>query len=126
MDHYVEIAHFTIGIISPSGNLLQEDMQRICDWVSQQFPGAVIEEKTYHGQLRFTDKFGLDISYEGKSTGDSSIVKLFSKLEESKEGLGVQFYSESQTTLDQVFLTIVREHNIAEENPEPAISSSKE
>ncbi|KAE8352760.1 P-loop containing nucleoside triphosphate hydrolase protein [Aspergillus coremiiformis] len=32
----------------------EEDMQRIRNWVGRNFLRAVIEEKTYHGQLRFT------------------------------------------------------------------------
>jgi ABC-type multidrug transport system ATPase subunit len=126
----------------------EEDMQRIRDWVGQNFSGAIIEEKTYHGQLRFTvpatvaesatyenydeitpgdtrDEFDLAPSAEGKGAGSKSIVGPFSRLEESKEGLGVQFYSVSQTTLDQVFLTIVGQHNIAEENSEQVASSKK-
>ncbi|KOC09391.1 ABC transporter [Aspergillus flavus AF70] len=123
----------------------EEDMQRIRTWVSRNFLGAVIEEKTYHGQLRFTvpatgsdsieydgydditprSETDLDIIKGGKDIGNNSIVKLFSHLEESKEELGVQFYSVSQTTLDQVFLTIVGRHNIAEEGS-GQISESKE
>ncbi|KAB8218314.1 hypothetical protein BDV33DRAFT_205517 [Aspergillus novoparasiticus] len=115
-------------------------------FIYRNFLGAVIEEKTYHGQLRFTvpatgsdsieydgyddditprSETDLGIIKEGKDTGNNSIVKLFSHLEESKEELGVQFYSVSQTTLDQVFLTIVGRHNIAEEGS-GQISESKE
>ncbi|OGM40305.1 ABC transporter [Aspergillus bombycis] len=124
----------------------EEDMQRIRTWVGQNLLGAVIEEKTYHGQLRFTvpatgsgstesddydgdtmppSEVDMDTIKGGRNTGNNSIVKLFSYLEESKEELGVQFYSVSQTTLDQVFLTIVGQHNIAEEGS-GQISSSKE
>ncbi|KAE8374236.1 P-loop containing nucleoside triphosphate hydrolase protein [Aspergillus bertholletiae] len=124
----------------------EDDMQRIRTWVSRNFPGSVVEEKTYHGQLRFTvpatgsdsteddgydddtmmrSDVNMDIIKGGDDNGNNSIVKLFSCLEESKEELGVQFYSVSQTTLDQVFLTIVGRHNIAEENSEQT-SSSKE
>ncbi|KAE8139449.1 hypothetical protein BDV38DRAFT_291459 [Aspergillus pseudotamarii] len=122
----------------------EEDMHRIRTWVSQNFLGAVIEEKTYHGQLRFTvpatgsdsteyDCYDDDITPRSEpdldmikgENGNNSIVKLFSHLEESKEELGIQFYSVSQTTLDQVFLTIVGQHDIAEENSGQT-SSSKE
>ena len=37
-------------------------------------------------------------------------------LDAHKEELGFEYYSVSQTTLDQVFLTIVGKHNIEEEN----------
>ncbi|KAE8385826.1 hypothetical protein BDV23DRAFT_187897 [Aspergillus alliaceus] len=114
----------------------EEDMRNVRKWVGQNFPRAAIEEKTYHGQLRFTvPATGWDSAdFDGNTTttpqsmndvetfdGDKvkdnhSIVKLFSRLEESKAILGVQFYSVSQTTLDQVFLTIVGQHNIAEDS----------
>ncbi|KAL4789971.1 hypothetical protein BDV19DRAFT_394503 [Aspergillus venezuelensis] len=133
-----------------------EDMERIRDWVTNIFQGAVIEQKTYHGQLRFsvpantsqinivdtkgTTSREVDASdeiqpvslYSGGSTllepgsptatgintsgTRSSVSRLFSKLEESKAALGVEHYSVSQTTLDQVFLTIVGRHRITEEN----------
>jgi ATP-binding cassette subfamily A (ABC1) protein 3 len=39
-------------------------------------------------------------------------------LEESKEELGIEYYSVSPTTLDQVFLTVVGRHNVKEEGYE--------
>jgi hypothetical protein len=36
-------------------------------------------------------------------------------LEENREYLGVEHYSVSPTTLDQVFLTVVGRHNVREE-----------
>ncbi|KAL4967743.1 putative ABC transporter [Aspergillus stella-maris] len=133
-----------------------EDMERIRGWVASTFQGAVIEQKTYHGQLRFSvpvdtsqinvvdsrsatsgeadasDEIQPVSLYLGGSpllkpktptaTGSnnsgtrSSVSKLFSKLEENKAALGVEHYSVSQTTLDQVFLTIVGRHRIREEN----------
>jgi ABC-type multidrug transport system ATPase subunit len=124
-----------------------EDMENIRDWVTDSFPGAVIEQKTYHGQLRFSVPADMsqdkdkekDTDDEKSSTSDeihplslhsvastligsensrgrSSVSKLFSRLERSKASLGVEHYSVSQTTLDQVFLTIVGRHHIREEN----------
>ncbi|KAL2830664.1 hypothetical protein BJY01DRAFT_260844 [Aspergillus pseudoustus] len=136
-----------------------EDMETIRDWVTENFAGAAIEQKTYHGQLRFSipaEKSRDKEKYAAIATSDddkssttrdvdsdqvqpislhsgvstlagsqagselaktrSSASKLFSRLEQSKEALGVEHYSVSQTTLDQVFLTIVGRHNIREEN----------
>ncbi|KAL2789134.1 hypothetical protein BJX66DRAFT_238677 [Aspergillus keveii] len=139
-----------------------EDMENIRDWVTENFAGAVIEQKTYHGQLRFSvpaepshdkdkekyttttaasddDKSSTthDVDsdqvhpislHSGVSTlagsqgglelakTRSSVSKLFSRLEQDKAALGVEHYSVSQTTLDQVFLTIVGRHHIREEN----------
>lgn len=118
-----------------------EDMERIRDWVGATFPGAVIEQKTYHGQLRFSvpaatttaspqdvTADGDDIdhdeedeiqhyrSLENTKARNSGISTLFSLLERHKQDLGIQYYSVSQTTLDQVFLAIVGQHNVEEEN----------
>lgn len=132
----------------------EEKMENIRNWVVSSLPGADIEQKTYHGQLRFSvhgsdtlakgpsssvgslsdnpDKishqFG-DVSEKKQpsvavtSTSDDarsnsegiSVGKLFSLLEENKHSLGIEFYSVSQTTLDQVFLSIVGQHHVEEE-----------
>ncbi|KAL2809734.1 hypothetical protein BJX63DRAFT_344492 [Aspergillus granulosus] len=136
-----------------------EDMENIRDWVTENFAGAVIEQKTYHGQLRFSvpaetshdkekytttsasDDDQSSTTHEvdsdqvhpislhsgvstlaGSQAGSelaktrSSVSKLFARLEQNKATLGVEHYSVSQTTLDQVFLTIVGRHHIREEN----------
>ncbi|KAJ4306030.1 hypothetical protein N0V88_000825 [Collariella sp. IMI 366227] len=45
----------------------------------------------------------------------SAIGKMVVLLEEMKEELGIEHYSVSPTTLDQVFLTVVGRHNVKEE-----------
>ncbi|KAM4062839.1 ABC transporter [Hirsutella rhossiliensis] len=55
------------------------------------------------------------ISTQGRSGAIGQLVVL---LEEHKARLGVEHYSVSPTTLDQVFLTIVGRHNVREENYE--------
>ena len=45
----------------------------------------------------------------------SSVGALFNLLEANKSALGLEHYSVSQTTLDQVFLTIIGRHNVQEE-----------
>lgn len=138
--YHVHLVH------SQAPHTSDEDMERIRNWVTTSFPGAAIEEKTYHGQLRFSipatssvketasdddtssssnaDKdAGRDGSssstvallYKGHSSS-SNASRLFSRLEQNKALLGVQYYSVSQTSLDQVFLTIVGQHHIEEEN----------
>ncbi|KAF1991763.1 nod factor export ATP-binding protein I [Aulographum hederae CBS 113979] len=56
---------------------------------------------------------GMDAA-KGEGAG-LSIAQLFRVLEERKEELGFEYYSVSQTTLDQVFLSIVGRHNVEEE-----------
>ncbi|KAL4978006.1 hypothetical protein BDW66DRAFT_158588 [Aspergillus desertorum] len=138
-----------------------EDMEKIREWVNNTFPGAVIEQKTYHGQLRFSVPANMAHEKERAAHSDDSkssslheirsadevhlvslhsdgstpvrigagmktgcenlnarngVSKLFSRLEQIKAALGVEHYSVSQTTLDQVFLTIVGRHHIREED----------
>ena len=112
-----------------------EEMERIKSWILENVEGAVVEDKTYHGQLRFSvparssPTFDLKMalssvdSIEGRSTdvSRSGIGPLFAMLEAHKEMLGFEYYSVSQTTLDQVFLSIVRKHAIEEENYTAAV-----
>lgn len=113
------------------------EISKLRGWVVQRFPGADIEDKTYHGQLRFSvpasrDPFPNDHDNAGIKTAHDSdeisggsepqekesgngIGALITVLEDHKEELGLEHYSVSPTTLDQVFLTIVEKHNVQEE-----------
>ena len=55
----------------------------------------------------------------------TGIAALFATLERSKAEVGFDDYSVSQTTLDQVFLTIVGRHNVREENYQDATTGEK-
>jgi ABC-type multidrug transport system ATPase subunit len=110
------------------------EMRRIVEWVRTTFPSADVEENTYYGQMRFSvsasdvrrarkapnvDQITQPGSAgDSQSTSRSAIGNLAVILEENKEMLGVGHYSVSPTTLDQVFLTIVGQHNVKEENSE--------
>ncbi|KAI0450773.1 hypothetical protein F5B21DRAFT_489523 [Xylaria acuta] len=90
-----------------------EEMQRMREWVLKAIPGSEIETKTYHGQMRFSIPGS---SIAGRETASGSAVgRLVILLEEQKEALGIEHYSCTPTTLDQVFLTIVGRHNVQEE-----------
>jgi ABC-type multidrug transport system ATPase subunit len=136
--YHVHLVH------SQAPHTSDEDMERMRTWVHSTLPGAVVEQKTYHGQLRFSvptespsdmvsnhgtesiteDEIHFDLGRDGQNVETSTVMKrgnggignLFSCLEANKELLGVQYYSVSQTSLDQVFLTIVGKHNIEEAN----------
>lgn len=87
------------------------EMRGLRDWVRRCLPEAKAEDKTYCGQLRFTVPARAKIG--GRKGG---VGGLFRWLEESKEGLGVDHYSVGQTTMDEVFVKIVRNHGGKEEN----------
>ncbi|KAM0556917.1 hypothetical protein ACHAPJ_005592 [Fusarium lateritium] len=106
----------------------EEEMARIKNWIGENLPSAVVEGKTYHGQIRFSVRAGVladtsgraeeEITRRGNNLSQNAIGRLVVLLEENKHELGVGHYSVSPTTLDQVFLTIVGQHNVREENSE--------
>ncbi|KAG8625868.1 hypothetical protein KVT40_006269 [Elsinoe batatas] len=125
----------------------ETDMQRIKDWVLREFPGAVVEDRSFHGQVRFTvpnarptgataqatsgttHAGGESDETRGLSTSDASsadtiaeekrgISTLFGKLEAARDELGIAFFAVNQPTLDSVFLSIVGKHKVQEENYE--------
>jgi ATP-binding cassette, subfamily A (ABC1), member 3 len=107
----------------------ENEMNKIKEWIKGNFPSAVVEDKSFHGQLRFN----MPSSSRPTSSGDFAIEKgegeisqtakrnhgisaVFALLEAQKEELGFKYYSIAQSTLDQVFLNIVGKHNVEEEN----------
>ncbi|KAI9830338.1 MAG: hypothetical protein M1819_005719 [Sarea resinae] len=107
-----------------------EEMDRIKRWILERFEGAVVEDKTTcHGQMRFKLPAESEHSLEPPPYASSSVEKegaaskrgggisaLFTALEGQKEDLDLQYYSVSRSTLDQVFLSIVGQYNVEEEN----------
>lgn len=110
-----------------------EYMDKIKAWIVENLPGAHVEDKTFHGQLRFSvpasSSFlssppstepkignGKEIEPVHPQIPSGGIGALFTLLESKKEQLGFEYFSLSQTTLDQVFLAIVGKHDIEEEN----------
>lgn len=107
-----------------------EEMQRVMRWIQTRLPSATMEDKSYHGQTRFSvhidDVLALSGHAEKQEDSEehtsretqSALGQLVVLLEENKEELGISHFSVSPTTLDQVFLTIVGQHNVREENYE--------
>lgn len=105
--------------------------------IEADFPGADIEDKTYHGQIRFSvpisqqsshPKTGIDVLANdedeilgGKEVGgrEAGIGRIVMQLDERKSEWGLGHYSVSPTTLDQVFLSCVGRHDVQEEGYTP-------
>ena len=103
------------------------EMGRLKSWVKANIAGAEVEDKTYCGQMRFTvpaktrgggggvqDRQGRTMTTttrQGRGLG-----QLFRLLNENRRALGVEYYSIGQTTMDEVFVKIVRQHGGREEN----------
>jgi len=97
-------------VLRGAPHVSDEAVEHVRSWAVKNLPGAEVEEKSFHGQMRFSVP---NTSVDGRRSG---IAALFGVLEANKEHLGFEYYSVSRTTLDQVFLSIVRKHNIEEEN----------
>ncbi|ORY62528.1 ABC transporter [Pseudomassariella vexata] len=93
-----------------------KEMERMRNWVVSAYPEAEIEQKMYYGQLRFSLSASAVVG--GATDGRSAVGQLIVVLEGQKGELGIEHYSVSPTTLDQVFLKIVGKHNVQEENYE--------
>lgn len=97
----------------------EEEMQEIQTWVAETFPGARVEQETFHGQMRFSiPASSIQVPSGGGSSSagnGSAIGQLLLILEENKERLGVAHHSVSPTTLNEVFLTIVGKYDVQEE-----------
>ncbi|KAF8449911.1 hypothetical protein BGX38DRAFT_1269707 [Terfezia claveryi] len=115
-------------VLKSAPNSSQEEIDNVKHWIVRTFAGAEVEEKSFHGQIKFSVPehlhsrgngrlSGVDIIEDGvaviKATGGVSSV--FESLEENKEKLGLEYYSVAQTSLEDIFLKIVREANVAEE-----------
>ncbi|KAG5983008.1 hypothetical protein E4U55_000960 [Claviceps digitariae] len=124
-------------VSSTAPRTTNEEMQRVMNWIRQTLPSAQFEARTYHGQLRFavlaSDVLASSQRHHQRNDAEDDIVphgqddagilhqasavgQLVVILEENKQQLAIDHYSVSPTGLDQVFLSIVGQHNVKEEN----------
>jgi ATP-binding cassette subfamily A (ABC1) protein 3 len=126
-------------VLKSAPNSTAEEMARVKAWIEERFPGAETEREAWLGQLRFnipstsTAPFNLPPNPEietetdfatpdlslipSKADGEGpSVGSLFVLLEENKQNLGLEFYSVSVSTFDEVFLKVVRKHGVGEED----------
>ncbi|EGX93088.1 ABC transporter [Cordyceps militaris CM01] len=125
-------------VASSAPRTTDAEMDAITAWVRKHLPLADVDGRTYHGQVRFTVRArDLDITTTGRllqeendaghipdqedvapspHASESAVGSLVVLLEENSKQLGISNYSVAPTGLDQVFLSIVGEHNVQEEN----------
>ncbi|KAH0602121.1 hypothetical protein MHUMG1_01000 [Metarhizium humberi] len=89
------------------------EMGQVTEWVRRTAPDARFEREVLGGQVRFTLPTAVN---NAGSTGGLPIARLMEALEQSKRALGIEHYSVSGPTLEDVFLSVVRENNVEEEN----------
>jgi len=111
--YYVHLIHAEAPHTSP------DEMERVRQWVLANVPDAITEDRTYHGQLRFS------VPNTSQGSRKLGISGLFNLLEANKEELRFAYYSVSPTTLDQVFLNVVNKHNVEEENYQAQVGKTE-
>lgn len=128
-------AYYIHLVMKSAPHTTDTEIASLRSWVLSHFSDANIEDKTYHGQIRFSvpaqgdkakherkieieiadvDEIKGGMNVKGKGNG-SGIGSLIAMLEDYRKELGLEHYSVSPTTLDQVFLTIVGKHDVQEE-----------
>lgn len=108
-----------------------DEISNVKGWIAHNLPEARVDEKSFHGQIRFSIPASsslpsASIVSENASVMDdndritpsptaSSLAAIFSLLERHKDTLGVDFYSVNPTTLEDVFSDIVGRYGGEEE-----------
>lgn len=111
--YYVHLVH------QNAPKVTQRDVARIEDWVRHNIPGAVANGVMLHGQFKYVVPKARPTSSRPSTSDEpaaNSIAQLLRLLERSKQSLGIEYYSVTQTTLEDVFLNIVGRYRIEEEN----------
>jgi len=105
-------------VLKSAPDTSEEEMEGVKEWVRQTIPGVQLDKWGSrgggHGQLRFkvlkTATTVAETETEDKTEFDlNSIPGLIRLLETQREPLGLEYYSVSPTTLDEVFLRVVGE-----------------
>lgn len=107
-----------------------DEISTVRSWIADHLPEARVDEKSFHGQIRFSIPASSSIPSASPVkpvlvTDDddrispfptaSSLAGIFSMLERHKHTLGVDFYSVNPTTLEDVFSDIVGRYGGEEE-----------
>ncbi|EUC43423.1 hypothetical protein COCMIDRAFT_7118 [Bipolaris oryzae ATCC 44560] len=133
-------------VLNSAPETTEEEMEQVKQWVARSIPGVQFDKWGSrgggHGQLRFkvlkgaaTEAADLgkeggkgamdgDVTRVGSATDLGGIPGLIQLLETNREVLGLEYYSVSPTTLDEVFLRVVGEEE-EEEKKEKSAGVSK-
>lgn len=134
-------------ILKSAPNSTRSEMENVESWVRQSFPGAQLDPFGNHqGQIKFSvpvtakdqgdrshannapseaDSITVEAPSKTAQRGRSVVAELFLLLEKHKEEIGLEHYSVGATTLNDVFLNVVRENNIREEGSAPVIDKGR-
>ncbi|KIX08888.1 uncharacterized protein Z518_03545 [Rhinocladiella mackenziei CBS 650.93] len=120
---------YHVRLVHEHGAGMSEDEgRRLKSWVTGNIPGAVLGDEDgtlLHGQLEFTIPTTIEVAVKShgedqtenqtQSQWTNAAAILLDLLERHKVGMGIKYYSFSETTLEDVFLAVVGRHRVAEE-----------
>lgn len=107
-DKYSNVYYVSLLLRSaPTSSI--EEMEGIRSWVLDRFPGAILERDMLGGQVRFTIP-------AINTFGHRPVAGVIDLLDGNKDNLGIEYYSVGGATLERVFLSVVRENNVQEED----------
>jgi ATP-binding cassette subfamily A (ABC1) protein 3 len=118
-----------------------EEMMSVADWVRHSFPAVQFEGANLGGQVRFIVPADSEVPHAASASGNLSATAvsagaedsapgpqarlaksfwgyLVQTLEREKESLDLQSYTIGTATMERVFMSVVKESNLAEEEDE--------
>lgn len=101
--------YYVSMVLSSAPNSTEEEMRNVRAWVQDSIPGSQLEREMLGGQVRFTIP-GTD------GQGRSPVPPVIDLLEREKANVGIEYYSISGATLENVFLSVARENRAQEED----------
>ncbi len=112
---YSNLYHVTLILCSAPESSTAE-MRAVEDWVCGRFAGAVLEGHSLGGQVRFVVPNSISETDGARSGGHkNSIGRIIETLESEREHLGLHDYAVGAPTLERVFLSVVKENGVEEE-----------
>jgi ATP-binding cassette, subfamily A (ABC1), member 3 len=127
-------ARYHVSLVLTTAPLSRADeMRTLEEWVDRELGGlgAALEPHSLGGQVKFTVPLTADPAAlpgeEGHHAGDGGIVvgtvaggggigAVIKKIEASKKELGVAYYAIGSATLEHVFMSVVKENHVLEED----------
>lgn len=116
-------------VMKTAPNTTDDEIASLQSWIEQNMPGIERQGIPYHGQIRYNvpikapvrrsessdDEDTISTEKTSEIGGVRTVGSLFSLLEENKEALGIEFYSVSPSTFDEVFLKVIDKNDVVEE-----------
>ena len=104
---YSNVYHVSM-ILRSAPSSSPSDMEALQSFIVHHVHGAQLERDMMGGQVRFT--------VPGGDSSSRNIINVINLLEDNKQQLGVEYYSVTAATLENVFLRVVQANNVQEEN----------